>query len=1050
MTVADPTVRPEALDYLSGLTLQPADLPAASSWQQVALPARKLELVEGVGLQPSALSPLTGKDQPSPFATEALLAGLAGERIPFAFQVVGGPDGVRFMVGTWADAAGAGLDQQHAVVTSLLDGLYPAIDRRPAEDVEVKGLPLGGIVQGVPMAAVHGSETPWDRLLRGLQGSSFAVLVLAEPIEPQTIVQLRDVALDDVRAALAAEDPTAQSPLTKAYVAQAGKLVDSLNRALTAGAWRTGVYVLGDRASYWRLAAAWRGAFSDGDATLPLNVAPSNKAPDLAEAWALPYQPAPQGPRGWQYPFMNQTLLDTAQLATCAHFPRIDSPGFSVRPAPAFAVSHRPPDAGARVLEIGDVLAQQRKTGTSYLFDVDQLTRHAFVAGLTGSGKTNTLMHLLSEAADLDVPFLVIEPAKTEYRELLGRKSLKDRLRVFTVGREQVSPLRINPFEVPEGIDVSTHLDLLKAVFMASFAMWIPLPQVLEQCLVQLYTERGWDFATGDHKGGRAAMGPNDIPTIADLVASVERTVPTLGYKDDTTQEIGASLTTRLNALRRGTRGLMLDVERSIPMEELLGGPTIIELEGLGDDGDKAFVMGLILVRLYEHRRAENAARLAAAAAKGKPAPPAGGLAHIVVMEEAHRLVAQSKGPVDSWHADPQGAFADAFSQMLSEIRAYGQAMVIADQVPVRLAPDVLKNTNLKIVHRLVAGDDRTAMAEAMSMDKEQANLLSVLPRGRAAVFSEGDHTPVIVDVVKAKNLDDAPAIDDAAVAKAMAKWRAQPDIAPVYVDSQFCAGVCPTPSACRQARALAESQDGRLLAGRLFTGASADGAGLDAAWPDVTAFVSARTANDEEIEGAVHSFALHAFHVAVSRRATQAQWPVDAIDQLTVAARDVVAERVASKDRWLGPTKARKALMKLAAGLQQRAHDPFPLCRAVCSDGTCRYRDAIADALTHPRHTPYSADPSSQPDQAAYVMQVATLAANDVVSTDPEAPTADALNEVKWQAVACAGQVKFCTTDHPQSAASLIASALAGAGWTLALDKTADQTTSGKGGRRS
>jgi len=70
----------------------------------------------------------------------------------------------------------------------------------------------------------------------------------------------------------------------------------------------------------------------------------------------------------------------------------------------------------------------------------------------------------------------------------------------------------MNPFEVPDRIDVSTHLDLVKAVFMASFAMWIPLPQVLEQCLVQLYTERGWDFTTGRHRGGRP-----DVPTLGDL-----------------------------------------------------------------------------------------------------------------------------------------------------------------------------------------------------------------------------------------------------------------------------------------------------------------------------------------------------------------------------------------------------------------------------------------------------------------------------------------------------------------------------------------------------
>jgi hypothetical protein len=1028
MTIADPSVRPEALDYLSGLTIQPAALPALSSWRAVPLPARRLEVIKGVGFQEAA----EPKDQPIPFATEALLAGLAGERIPLAFQVVGAPGGVRFLAGTWSDNP-AYLDQQQGVLASLLDGIYPWIERAEEEPVELKGLPLGGIAQGVPVAEVRNREAPWDRLLRALQGASFSVLVLAEPIEPATITQLRDIALDDVRTALSGSDQKADVPLTKAYTAQMQQLIDSLNRALAAGAWRTAVYLLGDEASYWRLSAAWRGNFSDGKPTwAQLQVVPSPKAAELAHGWILPYHAGPEGPRAWRHPFMNQTLLDTHQLATCAHFPRLDWPGFSVRPAPLFAVSHPPPAAGSRAIEIGEVLTQQRKTGTSYGFDIDQLTRHAFVAGLTGSGKTNTLMHLLSEAAALDVPFLVIEPAKTEYRELLSRPELAENLRVFTLGREQVSPLRINPFEVPDGIDVSTHLDLLKAVFMASFAMWIPLPQVLEQCLVQLYTERGWNFATGGHEGDRSATVPH-VPTMSELVASVERTVPTLGYKPETTQEITASLTTRLNALRRGTRGLMLDVERSVPIDELLRAPTIVELEALGDDADKAFIMGLLLVRLYEHRRARHAAGLASAAARGEPAPPSDSLAHIVVIEEAHRLLAQSKGPADSWHADPQGAFADTFSQMLSEIRAYGQSMVIADQVPVRLAPDVIKNTNLKIVHRLVAGDDRKAMAEAMSMDAEQANVLAVLPRGRAAVFSEGDHTPVIVTIKKAKQLGNAPAIDDRAVTEAMTRWRAQPAIGALYGGDEFCSGVCRTPAECQTSRAMAEDQDGRLLGVRLFNTATVHPAGVDAVWPDVVAFVAARTPNGDDLTPRVQSFAVHALHVAMARRATQGGWVAADVEKLAGLAREMVAERAGSNERWLKASQTRQPFVEVAGALMTRTHDPFPLCGSICGDGKCRYRDPASDVLTHPRHAAYSSDPTGQADEAAYVLQVASLAANDLVSPAAGAPLgADVLNEARWRAVACAGQVKFCTTDHPGDAAALVAAALSNAGWQL------------------
>ena len=48
------------------------------------------------------------------------------------------------------------------------------------------------------------------------------------------------------------------------------------------------------------------------------------------------------------------------------------------------------------------------------------LNRHAFICGMTGSGKTNTLFKLIE---GIDTPFMVIEPVKGEYRSLKGQYS---------------------------------------------------------------------------------------------------------------------------------------------------------------------------------------------------------------------------------------------------------------------------------------------------------------------------------------------------------------------------------------------------------------------------------------------------------------------------------------------------------------------------------------------------------------------------------------------------------------------------------------------------
>jgi len=1042
--VAD-SVTTDRVEYLQRCGgLPPAPTPPYGGGDPAS---RRLLHVRGIGRPDTDRQAALDRSERWRPPTAELITGLYGYRIPLAFRVQGSRDGVAISFGTWATKAAT--DQMQAtrisIIASVLQGLYPIVDAVVPSTITTRAWPHGGIALGVP--APRGLDqndraAPIDRVIRSLGGTEWELLVLAYPASEGAIGQQRDSILNEIRAvSTASQNERAPSPLTEQYVDLLKIALASTGDGMATGAWRTAVYLLGNPDSYPRLASAWRSVMS-GAKSLPEPVRTTVDLPpisELARLWALPDGDGPTPPGHYRRPFEYQTLLSTTQLADCIHLPELETPGFTVRPAPTFSVSHPPPQGNRKTVDIGEILVHRRTTGLPYRIEVDQMTRHVFVAGLTGSGKTNTLMYMLGQAAADGVPFLVIEPAKTEYRELLGNKDIARQLRVFTVGREQVAPLRINPFEVAPGVDVSTHLDLLKAVFTASFALWIPLPQVLEQCLVNLYTERGWDFGSSQHPPGGATGSPA-VPRLADLVAAIERTVPTLGYKGETTQEITASLTTRLNALRRGARGLMLDVERSIPMAEILRQPTIIELEALGDDADKAFMMGLLLIRLYEHRRAAHAAALAAAAKRNKPAPPPGRLRHIVVIEEAHRLLGSERKQTDAWTADPKGAFVDAFSQMLSEVRAYGQGIIIADQVPVRLAPDVIKNTNLKIAHRLVAGDDRETMAKAMSMKEEQAAQLAVLPTGRVAVFSEGDQTPVIVQVPQAKDRSTTVAIDDAAVATAMRTWRRDPAVSKVLTISVACRGACANPQACREATVLTELPDAKLLATRLWQTTLEHPDGIDAVWPDLRTFVAAQLAGTSgptspragtdplDLKTRVHSFALHAMATITARRAIQGGWTSTEVARLDKLFGAIVDERVTKTGRWLGATKARKDLLDAAERLQRRKFDPFPLCERICDDRRCPYLHGILDIRTAPRHLTDVGSPAGEELIAA-----ATRLADDLIETSVDAPDgAEPLAHARYRAVACAAQLLRCSTDHPHHGAKRVVEALTAAGWSF------------------
>ncbi len=349
----------------------------------------------------------------------------------------------------------------------------------------------------------------------------------------------------------------------------------------------------------------------------------------------------------------------------------METAGFGGRTVPRFDVLSSPAAAPAAV--IGTVIERDRRSPAEFAVPLDSLSRHVFVGGVTGSGKSNSVLHLIRQVAAAGIPFLVVEPAKAEYRALLKDPAVGPALRVFTLGRETVAPLRLNPFDLPEGASVAEHVDLLRAAFEAAFGMWVPLPHVLERCIHEIYRDRGWDLRTGtNHRLDTPDLTWAACPTLSDLAARIPQVARSLGYEEKVAADIEAALSTRVRSLRLGGKGALLDVGRSFPMAELLAGPTVIELEAMGSDDDKAFVMGLLLVRLAEYRRAQG---------------QQSGLTHLFVVEDAHRLLGAAPRVRAENVADPRGSAVETFAHLLSEIRAYGQGVVIADQVPTPSPP---------------------------------------------------------------------------------------------------------------------------------------------------------------------------------------------------------------------------------------------------------------------------------------------------------------------------------------------------------------------------
>ena len=520
--------------------------------------------------------------------------------------------------------------------------------------------------------------------------------------------------------------------------------VERFETARSQGCWNVGVYLLSDRVETAAQAQAQLKALVSGEKTSFEPV----RFHDLSPVWdgqaqvaldtftqpplrlASPGQDAfLQHPMGRVFEGLT-TPMNTEELSLLTNLPLREMPGLPMQPTAYFSLNPPWPENPAKALHLGNLLEGGKEIpNLNYDVDIDSLTRHIFITGITGSGKSNTCRRILNELMKRGKNFLVIEPAKDEYVQLAlayNQAGAFDReIAVYMPGREEwggqpLEDLHLNPFDIVQipgaMTQVMPHLDRLKSIFNASFPMYEILPVILEEALVELYESQGWLEETLPPAGiGR--------PTLENLYNRITGVVRGKGYEERITANITAALRTRIGSLLRGWKGDLFDQPFSTPWTELFDRPVVVNLSQLGDDADKCFTMALLLNFMYEYRQAQH---------ESVGSPESSELLHLAIIEEAHRVLRHASQRGDS--ANPQAKMGEMFADILAEIRAYGQGMAIIDQVPAKLVPDAIKNTNLKIIHRLVAADDRDSMAGALALTEDQAKVIARLKVGQAIV----------------------------------------------------------------------------------------------------------------------------------------------------------------------------------------------------------------------------------------------------------------------------------------------------------------------------
>jgi Helicase HerA, central domain len=716
---------------------------------------------------------------------EDIISGLHEAGIPLIFAIFGGVEKVDIVMGTVAPTT-QDADNGLRIIKTSLQGSFQGIELEEQSQDYLKNnfqnFAFSGLVTGISTEKV-GTENVGveqiERLIRGLYGKEYGYLVLATPAPKNEINNSYNSVLNELRMVIedrARVEKSAglESPLAKRYRELLEAYLDKLQLAKNQGMWHTQIFILSkDPETMRHLKAVVKSVFG-GKESLPESIRTFDIDGKINDPTFIA-DPAPLSPGQFFYPYSFVTTLNSTDLGNFVNLPTQEMPGFQISPYARFHVSKA--DKEESVLSVGEIMDQGAKTGNFYKVSLNSLRKHGLIVGTTGSGKTNTLFYLLKEAWRHKIPFLVLEPAKTEYRSLLYSEEMGKDINVFTLGDNNVSPFRMNPFEIMPGVAVQTHVDLLKSVFNASFYMWGPLPQVLERCIHEVYTDKGWDLTSNENHRG---VHRDANPTLTDLYNKIDAVAGRLGYSSETTMEIRSALKTRINSMRIGAKGLMLDTRNSTPFSTLISKPTILELEAVGDDEEKAFMMGVILTMMYEHYVSHGLSEV-------------NDLKHLTVIEEAHRLLG-NYAQENPYVGNTRGKAVETFSNILSEIRAYGEGFLIAEQIPMKLALDVIKNTNLKVMHRVVAEDDRKVMGATMNIEERETKKITSMSVGEAAVYGEGDEGAyhIRVPYSKIESRKGEKEKEEEAIRKAMKSFTDDArNYAPFEGCLSFCKSIC-------------------------------------------------------------------------------------------------------------------------------------------------------------------------------------------------------------------------------------------------------------------
>lgn len=419
------------------------------------------------------------------------------------------------------------------------------------------------------------------------------------------------------------------------------------------------------------------------------------------------------------------SLISSKELAMLMGLPRKSVPGLPV--IDHISLGKEVVKLGGNItkgsIDLGVIFDQGvEHTENKVMLDAKSLTQHVFVTGSTGCGKSETVYRLIEQIVKAGATYLIIEPAKGEYKSVLGDAN------VFGTN-PLLSPLiRINPFKFPDGVHVLEHIDRLVEIFNVCWPMYAAMPAVLKKSVICSYEACGWNLYESTNNYGNAIF-----PSFVDLLKELETTINESAYSEEVKGNYTGSLVTRVESLTNGINGEIFS-SNEVGDDVLFDQNTIVDLSRIGAQETKALIMGILIMRLNEYRVVN------AKEANSK-------LRHVTVLEEAHNILTRTSTEQSMEGSNVNGKSVEMLINSIAEMRTYGESFVIVDQSPTSVHSAAIKNTNTKIIMRLPDGDDRRIAGKSAALKDNEIDELAKLATGVAVVYQNDWLQPVMCKV---------------------------------------------------------------------------------------------------------------------------------------------------------------------------------------------------------------------------------------------------------------------------------------------------------------